>query len=310
MSELHVLNGEGTAVNFRQSGIPGDLVVWNEALCTGPVRGDICFPSFWKMRAHYFDQEISSVAPTVNAKKYREIMIPELHKLEAISSYQRVTLWFENDLFCQINLMGVIAWMSQKTLQSTQVHLICINEFPAIPDFRGLGQFSPHQFQQIISLSKLLTDDDLHRAQDVWSIYSSQQPHELALLSPSPAFPYWERARELYFSRFPSVFNGLGALQQRILEMLKNGPKKANSLIRELLLSQGDWGLGDLQYLEILNSLHAAIDGENELHLNDIGKNLLKGNLDFMSLGTDRYALGGVLNNRYRWNGKTLIPQS
>ena len=68
--------------------------------------------------------------------------------------------------------------------------------------------------------------------------------------------------------------------------------------------------MGDLQYLDILNSLGAAIDGENELHLNDIGKNLLNGHLDFMSLGTDRYALGGVLNNRYRWNGKTLIPQS
>ena len=56
---------------------------------------------------------------------------------------KRSTLWFEFDLHCQVNMLGVMAMMLKHTdLSPPAIYLICPDEFPGEEDFRGMGQLN------------------------------------------------------------------------------------------------------------------------------------------------------------------------
>jgi len=45
---IHVLNGDSTVQILAKSGIQGDVIVWRELLCEGPVNFTVGSDEFWK----------------------------------------------------------------------------------------------------------------------------------------------------------------------------------------------------------------------------------------------------------------------
>ncbi len=307
MAQLHIVNGEGTAVNFRRSGIPGDLVVWNEALVMGPVTFDIGTAAFWKLRSTYFLNQQNKLLPSANHPTYEQLVVAEFDKLKSLSSYQQITLWFEHDLFCQINMMGLLAWISSQLKSEVSLMLVCIDRFPGIEDFRGLGQLHSKDYPTLLDQAQLLSRNDLDFAQSIWTWYCSNEPH-VAVTSTVPAiFPFWDKAQLLHWSRFPSVKNGLSALQQIILELVADHEPTKRSLMRELLINQGAWGFGDFQYLEMIHDLHVALNVNSTLTLSKIGLQLLSGEANYLHHSSTTNYLGGAGHRDFRWNGTKLI---
>ena len=309
MSCLHILNGEGTAVNFRKSGIRGDIVVWNEALVSGPIISKVGSRKFWHLRQEYFDRQLPNRLAMPQTLTYQQVVLSEFQKLEELHQYDQVVLWFEHDLFCQINLMALLSWMTEQPALSANIELVSIHEFHAVADFRGMGQLAPHHFLELEAQKTTLQPPDLQFAHQAWITYAGTNPQDLATLTAPSAFPYWEQAVLHHLSRFPSTFNGLGDQQQRIVEYLEEQPMSEKSLIRKLLLQSGWWGFGDLQFLEILHTLDPLLDRKELLQLNAQGLEVLKGTMDYLEIARDPFPLGGVMNDQFRWNGAALIPQ-
>src|SRR5688572_3563561 len=147
---LHILNGYNTADSFRETGIPGDQLVWREILSEGPATDDIPEEEFWNLRADFLfkayneprDQYLSEIRST-------------LQKIDKVNDYGEVVLWFEHDLLCQVNLMYLLNRLLMADCQAT-VSLVCINHFPGIWDFRGLGQLNAAQLASLFPYRRKL----------------------------------------------------------------------------------------------------------------------------------------------------------
>ena len=50
---LHILNGDATLWSLDKAGISGEILVWRDVLCEGPVIGDFASPDFWEKRTEF-----------------------------------------------------------------------------------------------------------------------------------------------------------------------------------------------------------------------------------------------------------------
>ncbi len=103
---LHIVNGDSTAKLLSKSSINGDIVVWREMLCEGPVINDVGTDNFWKIRYDFYENELG-----IKKLDYFDNSIKEIIKLEDLEGYKEVVLWFEYDLFCQVNLMALCFYL-------------------------------------------------------------------------------------------------------------------------------------------------------------------------------------------------------
>src|SRR5688572_17976133 len=96
---VHVLNGDALKENFP---LAGDIIVCREALVDGPVDA-LSFESFFEDRAAF-------IAESFDAEKdsYVNLVRNEFDRLANCNHESAIHLWFEHDLFCQVNLWFIL----------------------------------------------------------------------------------------------------------------------------------------------------------------------------------------------------------
>ncbi len=103
---LHILNGDSIVQSFEQTGLDGDILVWREILSQGPLQEDILSADFWKTRSEWISKTFND-----RPEHYQEYVLNPLAKLS--EPYEEINLWFEFDLHCQVNMLGVMAMMTK-----------------------------------------------------------------------------------------------------------------------------------------------------------------------------------------------------
>jgi hypothetical protein len=235
-----------------------------------------------------------------------------LQKIDRVNEYDEVVLWFEHDLLCQINMMYLLNRLLMTDCQST-VSLICINHFPGITSFLGLGQLNPAQLASLFPYRRRLHSDDLQYAGVYWKAYNSENPGllETFMQQPSPVFPFLKPASEAHLKRFPSVNNGLGRIQEKILQTINEGSRNKATLLKEFSRGESIYGLGDSQVYDYLAELAgddaALVKMEGEkLEITRTGKEVLQGSLSYLEIKSPDRWIGGVklsADNLWLWNG-------
>ena len=66
---IHILNGDSMAQILEKSGIKGDVVVWRELLCEGPLHMAIGSNEFWTKRYTFFEEEFGDLQYFLYLKK-------------------------------------------------------------------------------------------------------------------------------------------------------------------------------------------------------------------------------------------------
>lgn len=320
---LHILNGDSTAYSFRETGIEGDTLVWREILSEGPVI-NAQPEQFRELRERYITETYGS-----EGGSYKEKVTAEVSKLDSYAGYDEIVFWFEFDLLCQVNLIYILNWFSDKELNDTELSLICIDEYDGIDDFRGLGQLTPEQLKALYPKRVQLNKSDLATASIAWMAYTSGNPlsvynllgrdmGNLYLLTP---------ALKAHLQRFPSVRNGLNKIQTALLEIINAGAETESEVIQSYFKqgSEKIFGIGDSQVLEYLKALlpdlspeapaqgealaqggaheGAVININGKLSLTQMGQDILNGKADYMTLNPRNYKLGGadVMQNGKVW---------
>ncbi|MDN5199739.1 DUF1835 domain-containing protein [Fulvivirgaceae bacterium BMA10] len=305
-STLHILNGDGTYYAFKESGIQGDVMIWREALACGPVDKEVASETFWKTRSEFITKSydgLMSDGPTID--DYIRKTKQEFEKLQNIDQYQEVILWFEFDLFCQINMIAMLSWLWQNHRDHSNLSLICIDQHPNHPDFRGLGQLTPEELAGLLPKKIALERADLKFAHNVWNAYAGSEPNKmLEVLSEQhhEKFPYLKKAIEMHLKRFPSIKTGLNVQQTNLLGIIKMGVESKHRLIGEALKQDKFYGFGDTQYFIESSRLSPLINEGDTLSLNDLGESVLSGKQDFLSVSRHIEHIGGAKNIDYRWD--------
>ena len=213
MNLLHIFNGDSTREMFENTQLTGDYMVWREMLSEGESEKLVGSEGFLKNRKAFFQREMK-----VSAEEYEQGIIPELQKLEDLSHYEEVVLWFEYDLFCQINLMAALSLLgSSKNVQ--KVSLICIGKFPDQSRLLGLGELDLETFAGLPEKRTTLHQSDFDFASTVWNLYSSGDHTKLpGILKDCPTtFEYLPDAIIGHFRRFPGLETGLNSIELNIL---------------------------------------------------------------------------------------------
>ncbi|MGE5943230.1 MAG: DUF1835 domain-containing protein, partial [Flavobacteriales bacterium] len=99
---LHITNGSHLTKQLLELDFAGEMLTWEEMLCEGPTFIDIDSEAFFKTRKAFFASVYQLELDVYTFKN-------EIKKLNSTENYSEIILWFEYDLFCHINMIGVIS---------------------------------------------------------------------------------------------------------------------------------------------------------------------------------------------------------
>lgn len=304
---LHILNGDSSWHLFQETGIPGETLVWREILCEGPVQYEIATPEFWSKRDDFVKLEFGA-----GPADYKQL-IDDFEKLKDFKSYTEIILWFEYDLFCQVNMMALLSWCYKQNVHDhCTVSMICVGHEPGYERLVGLGRIPPHRYTELFEERKTLTEASLAYADRVWKAYTSEDPNELEFtLMPHPVFSYLSGAMKCHLKRFPYTSCALNEIEQEILSTIQNEEvHNVDDVVRHMLQWQHYYGFGDLQYFRHIRLIRDLINFEDPMTLSSIGKEAISGNWSRNSVSGLNYQLGGSEASSFNWNedSEELIP--
>ncbi len=238
---LHIHNGDSTANTMKESGFHGEHFPFREALAIGPTPQGLSQDEWLSVRANFLSE-----SSDMDARNVRSDLSAQDEKLAHISSGDEVILWFEHDLFCQINLVYLLNRFSH---QNMWLSLICIGEFPGRENFRGLGELSAGQMASLFDARHEVTRAELSLAEKAWSAFCSPDPRRIEdlITEETSALPYLRSALNQHLARFPSVTNGLGHAENRLLEIVSEGVTDFMQLCKAFFDREPAYGLGDHQ---------------------------------------------------------------
>ncbi len=303
MDQLHVLNGDATLEIFRKTAIQGDTLVWREVLVEGKVTEAVGSALFWQERAAFFEGMLET-----DKNVYQTLTIQEFERLKNFPDYKEVTLWFEYDLFCQINLMALLSWFCKQKIRKTRISMVCAGDVAGYSGWVALGTIKPEAYPILFGQRVALSGIDLQYADLVWKVFCASNPVDLipfATKNMHPKFPYLPAALKAHLKRFPSVRNGLNDIEKQMLTLVQDGKISEKEVVRDMLKKQNFYGFGDLQYALYLKQLNPLFKTTKPLALNQWGEKILANQADLLALFPTQEYLGGTLKRAYRWDHHT-----
>jgi hypothetical protein len=299
-SQLHITNGDNFTQRLQQLQVKGDFITWREMLCEGKTETNVGSESFWKTRFDFLHKNYN-----VSKSWFVEKTLKEYRSLCNHKQQDQIILWFEYDLFCQINMLAVISWLKTNR-RHAEISLICSGKEDDSDRLYSLSDLSDEQLLHSFDNRIVLSQDDIEYADYVWQLYCSDNPIRLENLTDfeNYQFQYLYEALQAHLKRFPSIKNGLNELENRLLELsVIEKPKSKKDLLVNILKNQGRYGFGDSQYERILNSLNPLFSSFKPVKLTRKGKQILDGQTSYYSHIRDNEAyLGGALKYNFLYN--------
>lgn len=299
---LHLLNGDATLAVFPST-LPGHRIVWRDIMVEGPAVDDGAARAAWLAPR-------LGLTPDEYERRWRE----GLAELARATADDEVVLWFEQDLFCAVNLWFVIARLPP----TTRLWLV----FPPLGDtFRGLGTMTSSRLAELFESRRPLDREARTAAGALWGAYASSDPRALA--ETRSALAFGDDAVRLHLGRFPSIAQGLDEIEAATLRTLLAGARAFTDLFRAVMHTPplDRHGMGDVQYAAALRDLRPliVIEGAAEpftawrMRLTQDGADVLEGRRDGLARRTPDRWRGGVHLRPgapdWRWDGGRLVPR-
>lgn len=238
---LHVLPGDSLLETFKATGIAGDVAVCREALVDGDLSGET-LPDFWETRAK------ALIGADVESRdEYHENVVREFAKLTAMQSGSEINLWFEYELFCQVNMWFCLSLMKDSAADIFRVAPVIRSEADV---WEGFGSMPPEDLRKCFSARGQMTSSDMQLGDELWNAFRNHDHADLDRLSKteSPAFP---RLREVCQAAIEK-----DARPKLIVnEIVQEGETKFENVFREFRQRAGVYGYGDTQVKRIWQEL-------------------------------------------------------
>jgi hypothetical protein len=311
LAALHVTNGDCTVPALRGTGLAERILVWRDALHEGPVPS-VPDDELRRVRAAFLAAD-DPLVDEDGAQAERRDALGALEERDAALAAARdgeYVLWFEADLYDQLQLVQILARLRGLAVPPDRITLLCIGEYPGIAHFGGLGQLDASQLRVLPELvAAPLTPAALAHAERAWAAFRAPEPTELEAIArtPSGELRFLAEAFDRLGREFPSTRDGLSLGERRVLAAVAGGAPTAGAAFVRASAREARPYLGDLWcFRAIARLVHAPtpllaladpaarIGPETALAVTDPGRRVLRAELDHVALnGIDRW-LGGV----------------
>jgi hypothetical protein len=233
--------------------------------------------------------------------------------VSALRDGRHVVLWFEHDLYDQLQLVDILTLAGEAGFDPRQLELIEVDSFPGRPHFRGLGELSPPQLESLWPQRRAVTDDDTVAAQRAWEVVRRSDPRGIAELldDPPAARPFLGAALQRLLEELPAA-DGLSRTERQLLRLLEDGSLLTGALflaaqdLEEAPFHGDFWVFRTLEHLSPL----VSVDGGGAAITPDGGR-VLTGEVDAIAVrAIDRWVGGTHLvpGAVWRWERGALVP--
>ena len=315
---LHVTNGDIAADLLRRAGLAGDALVWADVLHEGPVPEGLDTDGLRRARAGFL-----AGVDGIDAAEVRQRFEARDRALAA-GRDGRYLLWFEADLYCQLQLTQILAALGALGVAPDRITLVCIGEYPGIAHFGGLGQLEPGQLPGLLGTAATLTPEALELAAAAWAALRAGDPSGLGPVaaSRSPELRFLGEAFDRLGREYPSTRDGLSLTERRLLAAAAAEPgATAAAAFSRMVEREPRPFLGDLFGFRILGRLATApvplvaadpaggVAAGTRLRVTEAGRRVLAGEADHVARnGIDRWVGGVHLHGEtacWRWDEGT-----
>lgn len=299
-SLLHITNGDSFTERLKTLHLKGEIITWREMLCEGKTLTNVGSETFWKTRFEFLNKNYK-----VSKSWFIEKTLKEYRSLCNHKQQDQIVLWFEYDLFCQVNMLAVISWLKTHR-KYANISLVCSGKEDDSDKMYSLNELSDDYLSQLYENRIELTQDDIEYADYVWQLYCSDNPIRLENLTDfsNYNFNYLSDAIAAHLKRFPTIKNGLNNLENQVLRLsVDEKPKSKRELLGTVLSNQGIYGYGDMQIERMITNLKPLYATFNPVRLTKMGREILDKQTSYYSnIQDNEVYLGGALKYNFLYN--------
>lgn len=238
-------NGDAAADGLRLAGCPGIYLPWRDVLHEGPVPGGLALPALGAIRAAFIAD-----AGWDDADAAREGFAARDALLADAGSFEEVILWFEHDLYDQLQLLQTLDWFAERP--DTRLSLVQTDTY--------LGSLRAEDLQEAFAARRPVSAAQLQLAGRAWAAFRAPDPSGLARIvhEDLSLLPHLGAALRRHLEQFPGCADGLSRSERTIVRMLTAGPVPGAELFRRLAAAEEAEFLGDTVFAWYLYQLSAA----------------------------------------------------
>ena len=283
MSMLHITNGDCAAEVLRAAGMEGEILPWRDVLHEGPVRADLPLEDLSKHRAAFIAEAFAA-----DRTKVEEQFAERDAALRRSTKCAEVVLWFEHDLYEQLQLIQLLAWFAVHP--HPKLTLVCEAEY--------LGNMAPARAADLFRTRREVNRQDLQVGLSAWAAFGSRDPQQLQEQAfATPNLRFLKPALTRLLEEFPWTGDGLSRTERQALEALQAGPLPFQQLFPRAHHQREDpVFLGDsvLQWHLQRMEREGFVRGGQDWSLTGKGSDVLRGAADAWKSKRAPRWLGGV----------------
>ena len=307
--------------------IVGDILPWRDVLHDGPVPGGLSLRQLSRVRANYLSGVgAGDSAELTAAFAGRDAVV------ERCDDYEGVVLWFEWDLYDQLQLIQLLAFFAGKLgtrEQPLKLELVCIEGY--------LGNLPPEKFNELDKQREIVDVAMLTLGRKAWKAVTSSSPTEVMALLDSDTIrlPFFAGALRRFLEELPWTRDGLARSELQLMDAIAAGNKTFGDIFQYASDHEERIYCGDSSAADYLRRLAGGstplvafqengnydwreqIFVQSELTLTEAGEAVLDGRRDWIKLGGSDRWLGGMhlegANAGWRWDadsGKAVAARA
>ena len=294
---LNIVNGDTCIKIMKEAEIVGDFLPWQDFLHEGFVSDKLTLESLSLKRAEFISSYgLGQLKDIEKDFKKRD------EKLNSYKLYDKVILWFEHDLYDQLQLLQLLSWFATRDLKKTKLTLISTNNY--------LGESSISQIKKLLNYEITILQEHFYLAQEAWSAFCHNTPKKWANLlnKPTALLPYLNGAVFRMLEEYPNTKCCLSRSEYQALHIISNGIDDPLDLFEKCQSFEERKFMGDVLFWRILENFekYKVINKyEQKLTLTTLGKKLLQGEENWLNIKPLQHSIGGVelsFQNLWCWD--------
>jgi len=296
---LHVTNGDTVVYLFKKAGIVGTHLPWRDGLHEGPVPAVSTLEELSRIRGEYLaSRNFGNPIKLLHELATRDAV---LHRAE---EFREVILWFEHDLYDQLQMLQILVELDALALEPGRVSVVQSDAY--------LGSMTVDELLALYPRRRTVTTAIYDAAHLAWDALRAEDPAGLLLQSQRDAagLPFMRAALRRLCEEYPWSSDGLSRSQRQALAAIAQGPARIDELFTRAQAREEAPFLGDLAFAAIVHDLQsepaplARIENET-FELTALGRSTLAGGEDWLAVQPIDRWIGGVHltpERAYRWN--------
>jgi len=304
---LNITNGDCAVEIMKKANLPGVFLPWRDVLHEGPVPENLSLEELSKVRAQFIIDRSWGLPEEII-----ESFIQRDNDLKSFRKYEKVILWFEHDLYDQLQIIQILDWFHKNSPGEVELSIICTDQY--------LGRLSPEEMKEISKYEEPIRDAHLKLSSKAWCAFRSSSPEKWCELlnTDTSVLPFLQGAIVRLLEEYPSCSNGLSRTAEQALKVISGGEKRPGRVFGGTQNLEERIFLGDSSFWVVLHELLESspplivlpkgkkltlpTSKDQELTITSAGIEVLAGQMNWLEISRlDRWIGGVHLNASNIW---------